>query len=261
VQAALGVTLLLAGIGRAGIVTIDFESGANSPGVAISSAYASQGVVFSNAAWITAVSTYSFPYPEVFFAGQAGLGALEGCQDSPTWAFPCSTSPILAYFPMGVTWVSVEAYDVGENGARLRAFDAQGEQIGPDQTVVGQSYGVGNGPLVLTATGVEIQSIALDEPFYYANNGFPDGIGFDNLRFQPKSELNITSSASGQIQLSWDTATNLVYQIEVIPCLGCNQWSVLGDRLVGTGTNISVNPIVTPGQSAGFYRLVTYTAN
>ena len=256
--AGLAAIFFFPGVISAAIVTIDFETGADSPGQAIGDAYASQGVLFSNAAWITAVSTEN--YSGVFFSGQAGLGALEGCQTLATWAFPCESSPIRALFPLGVTWVSVEAYDVGENGARLRAFDAAGQQVGPDQTVVGEGYGVGNGPLVLTATGTDIRSVALDEPYYYKNNGFQDGIGFDNLRFEPRPVLTIRELGPAQIQLSWDSATNLAYQVEFLPSLTSKQWSPVGQSVVGTGTNVSVTATVVPGQSAGFYRLVAYHA-
>jgi hypothetical protein len=255
---ALAAVLLFPGILSAATVTINFDDGTNSPGQAIGDFYVSQGVLFSNAVWITRASTE--PYTGVFFSGDAGLGALQGWPSNPTWAFPCENSPIRALFLMGATWVSVEAYDVGENGARLRAFDLAGRQVGPDQIVVGQGFGVGNGPMILTASGPDIHSIALDEPYYYKNNGFQDGIGFDNLRFEPGLALAICQSAPGQVQLSWDTVTNLAYQVEFLPSLASNHWSPVGLSVVGTGMKASATTTVAAGQSAGFYRLVGYPA-
>jgi hypothetical protein len=246
----LASVCFVSGILSAAQVTIDFESGAESPGMAIDGAYASQGILFSNAAWITGVNAY--PYSGVFFSGKAGLGALEGCQPEATWAFPCPGNPIRAFFPSGVSWVSVEAYDVGQNGARLCAFDAAGQQVGPDQIVVGQNYGLRNGPLPLLVTGTDIRSITLDEPYY---GGFQDGIGFDNLTFVPRPMVTIGQFGPGHIQLSWNTATNLDYQLEFAPSLDSNLWSPVGPRVSGNGKSFSMTTSLSPGQKTGFYRL------
>jgi hypothetical protein len=174
--------LLSAPAARATAGHVDFEDGASLGGTAIGNHYQALGVTFSNGIWITPAFT-GFTNNE-FWAGNAGLGVQNGVQNPNPWAFSGTSSPIVATFSGPVTKVSIDAFDVGVNGAGLHAFNSQGQMVATDQAQ-GGDIGLFNN-VTLTVTGTDIRSIQLDQPFY---SGFPDGIGWDNLNFTSASAV------------------------------------------------------------------------
>ena len=106
-----------------------------------------------------------------------------GVNNVNAWAFPGVTSPIVITFATPMAYVSIDALDVGDNGAGLYAHNAQNQLVGQD-TAQGVGIGVGNN-LTLSVSAVGITSVTLDQPFYTGGN--PDGLGWDNLTFSPQS--------------------------------------------------------------------------
>ncbi len=125
------MTILGAPTSWASPVTINFEDGANLGGTAIGNAYESLGVSFSNAIWITSASTGNDT--NEFWYGNAGLGVENGVNSVNPWAFPGVTSPIVITFANPVAYVSIDALDVGDNGAGLYAHNAQNQLVGQDR--------------------------------------------------------------------------------------------------------------------------------
>ncbi len=162
--------------------TIDFEDGANLGGTPIGNFYQSQGVTFSNATWITAA--YTGINSNEFWDGNAGLGVENGAYPVNGWAFPGLTSPIVITFSTPMAFVSIEALDVGDNGAGLFAYNAQDQLISQD-TAQGIDIGQGNN-LTLSVSAPGITSITLNQPFY--TNGDIDGLGWDNLTFSTTAQ-------------------------------------------------------------------------
>jgi hypothetical protein len=160
--------------------TINFEDGANLGGTPIGNAYQSLGVSFSNATWITSAST-GIDTNE-FWYGSAGLGVENGVSDVNGWAFPGLTSPIVITFANPMAYVSIDALDVGDNGAGLFAY--AGNQLIAQDTAQGGGIGQGNN-LTLSVSAPGITSIELNQPFY--TSGDVDGLGWDNLTFSAQS--------------------------------------------------------------------------
>jgi len=182
-------------------ITITFEDGAKSGNLPIAdnySHYLPVGVNFRNAVWITSAQTLSQP-PDSFFRGNAGFGVQNGVQASDSWAFPGISSPIEVVFDQEVNYVSVEVFDVGSNGARLRAFGSNGLQIGRDQTAAGKELGTGNGPFTLSVGESGIRNIKLDQYLY--NASVNDGIGWDNLTFKYEENLPVCAPEPSSILL------------------------------------------------------------
>lgn len=180
-------TAIVVGTGQANEGLIDFEDGATQGGVAIGSYYQSLGVTFSNGIWITA--DYTGNTDNEFWDGNAGLGVENGVYSPNDWAFPGSTSPIVVSFNSPMYTVSIEAFDVGNNGAGIEAYDANGNLLTTDYAQ-GSDIGSFNN-VTLTVTGGDIWSIQLDRPYYVS--GYPDGLGWDNLSFN-SSAVPETSS-------------------------------------------------------------------
>lgn len=173
------VALWLAGVSSAARPdTINFEDGAALGGQTIGNYYGGIGVTFNNAIWVTPAFT-GFGNNE-FWDGDAGLGVQNGVQNPNPWAFAGTTSPILISFSGDVSSVSIDVFDVGTNGARLRAFDVMGNLLGSDQALGTGAGFFNNATLSVNQPGM--RSIALDQ---YNYSGFPDGIGWDNLQFTP----------------------------------------------------------------------------
>jgi hypothetical protein len=176
--ALVGATLIGCQI-QAAEVNIDFEDGFSQAGQPIGTFYAPFGVTFSNAIWFKP-SMINAANPDHWVTGNAGLAAQNGCKAGDPWLYPGVTNPIVLWFDPPVVSVSIEVYDVGTNGAQLRAFDAVGSVLGKPDTLVGPGTGNGNGPYTLSAAGNGIRRVELTQPFYAGNT---DGISFDNLKF------------------------------------------------------------------------------
>ena len=181
-------------------VNIDFEDGAGREGQPIGAFYAPYGVTFSNAVWLTA-AMINTTTPDHWISGSVALGAQHGCDVNRPWIFPGVTNPIVLWFDPPVFLVSLEVYDVGTNGARIRAFSADGAAGGGTDTVVGPDAGPGNGPYTLSVAGTGIGRVELNQPFYAGNT---DGISFDNLSFHTSSDSiviggPVTNPASGHV--------------------------------------------------------------
>lgn len=69
--------------------------------------------------------------------------------------------------------------------------------------------------------------------------------------------LNIRVS---QVELCWDTITNVFYQLQYREALATNTWLPFGGPMLGTGVRYCTNDSILPGQPQRFYRLVLTNA-
>jgi hypothetical protein len=65
---------------------------------------------------------------------------------------------------------------------------------------------------------------------------------------------NVTIAVS-QVQICWDSLTNVSYQPQFRSVLTSNTWIALGSPLQGTGARVCVTDPVSPGQPQKFYRV------
>jgi hypothetical protein len=164
-----------AAVAEAGTVNIDFNDG--TAGNSVGSTYSSQGVVFSNAQYL------SFPpLPGGSPPMRLGRDGSGGAEYNPT-----SSSPIVMTFAgLGVSEVSILALDLGQDDARLVAYDSA---IGGNVIDTHTIYGTGNGAGVnatLSVSGFGIKRVELFQP---NDSGTFDGVFFDDLSFTPIAPL------------------------------------------------------------------------
>ena len=75
------------------------------------------------------------------------------------------------------------------------------------------------------------------------------------IQFLARPHLYIRHSQPQQVELSWPSATNQLYQLQYCAAVPANTWSNLGGQQVGNGsTNYVTDPVVDPRR---FYRLRT----
>jgi hypothetical protein len=150
---------LLAGpmAANAAPVTIDFNDGAE--GSSVEAFYAGLGVTFSNATWTTTLGD-----PLAIFATTGNFR-------------PKLENPITAVFSSAVSSVSILSRDVGENGIRIDAYDADDNLIGFDE-VFGTGVGVGNNATVAVSTP-SIFRVAFYQPLTLNL----EGVVWDNFSF------------------------------------------------------------------------------
>jgi hypothetical protein len=156
-------------VGQAAVITIDFNDGTDH--ASVGSFYSGLGVTFSNASWD------SFGC----FGSCAGLDGLHITDGPPATYVPKSGTPIIATFSSDVSSVSIFGLNVGDNGARMDAYDATtgGALIGTFSTPGVPGVGADNNPLLsISATG--IRRIQLYQPL--STEG--EGLLFDRLTFE-----------------------------------------------------------------------------
>ena len=169
---ALCLMSALASAAQSATITIDFDdlNTATDP-VLVTNQYASLGVVFENA---QAVDPSTIPYP--YFSGQSLPNVIA---DPETSGYIYPNDPIIAYFAMDVTSVSILGLDVGDKGAILNAFDSTNGLIGTDSGF-GSGLGVGNN-VTLSVSGNGIRRVEFSQYLTPVSGG--DGMVFDNLSF------------------------------------------------------------------------------
>ena len=163
--ALIGAGASVAFAGAANAVTLDFE-GIGAHNTLVTSQYAANGVTFSNA---ILEEFAAFATSGDFFIEAASGGTFD------------ASSPIIATFASAVSMVSINAIDVGGNGAQIIAFDAVtgGNQIALDDFVgTGNGGGVGSFE-VLSVMAAGIRRIELS----MVSTTLGDTIGFDDLTF------------------------------------------------------------------------------
>lgn len=163
---AAAIGLLLAAV-PAGATLVDFNDG--TAGDAIDDAYAPLGLTFTNAEWAPTSLEGSSPPLSLY------------SQNEPFGSVIPDTARIVGVFAQPVDEVSITALDVGEQGARMEAYDAEvgGVLLGSD-VHGGTGSGVGNYKrLVIEAAG--IRRIELYQPVDVPGSG--DGVQFDDLEF------------------------------------------------------------------------------
>ena len=166
---------LLLGIDAIAIpITIDFEDAPGHDVLLPSNHY--PGLTITNGVWIQGAN---LPFG-TFNSGSGGLGVNAGLNPVNNWAFPGVTSPIVIVFDSPVANVSIQAFDVGGNGAQLLAFSLANSLVGL-VSAVGVGIGTGNHPLLSIAAS-NIARIELRQPLY--PSGESDGLGWDNLSFR-----------------------------------------------------------------------------
>jgi len=79
---------------------------------------------------------------------------------------------------------------------------------------------------------------------------FPHG-----LEFIPSPSLLVTIRVS-QVEVGWNSTSNLTYQVQFSPDPTANLWTSLGDRVRGTGSKSFIYDPVVVGQPQRFYRVV-----
>jgi hypothetical protein len=206
-------------------------------------------VAFSNAVWFTP-ALIGTAYPDHWVSGQAGLGAERGCSASYPWITPGLTNPIVILFAFPITSVSIDVFDVGNNGARLRGFDAAGHQVGEDQTVVGAGIGSGNGPHALTLAGEGIRRVVLDQHRFSTAD---DGMCFDNLRFATAGPSLLIHREDTHVGLHLEGIVGRDYRIEWAGFLPSSNWQPLANFVLP----YSPFPVIdasSTNSSSRFYR-------
>ncbi len=163
----VALVVLVASISNSSAELISFEDGAANEH--IGEFYASLGVTFYDAVWSEA-DQYA---PSAMAVGHASEGSE-----------PKADTPIIVTFNEPQSSVSILALGVGENGARLEAFDAVigGNLLDLDETV-GSTYGSEN-HVPLTVNGSGIRRLHFYQPF----SSLHDGTLLDDLNFVPIPE-------------------------------------------------------------------------
>ncbi len=230
-------------------VEIQFEDGLVRQGQAIGTNYSGYGITFSNAAWFTP-ALIGTVYPDHWVSGQAGLGAERGCSGSYPWSTPGLTNPIVILFAFSVTNVSIDAFDVGANGVRLRGFDDAGRQIGSDQTVVGVGIGSGNGPHTLRLAGGGIRRVVLDQHLFTTAN---DGVSFDNLRFVTVGPLLSIARPDIFAEIQLEGIVGQGYRIEWSDSLPSSDWHPLTNFVLSRSLWLGIDASSTNSNNR-FYR-------
>lgn len=165
---ALG--LLVSTGAAAAPVTIDFNDGTN--GTPIGNTYAALGVTSPNAR-----------YDDFPCYGTCGpIGGLKVVHATSLYE-PKSTDPIIFEFLSPVSFVSLYGLNVGANGYRLEAYDAQsGGNLVDFQQAFGTDIGADNNPL-LSVSGPGIRRIAIFQPLTVQI----EGALWDVLTFEPQA--------------------------------------------------------------------------
>jgi hypothetical protein len=79
---------------------------------------------------------------------------------------------------------------------------------------------------------------------------FADSVSFSVV---PETELSIRVS---QVELCWDTVTNVGYQLQYRSSLTTNVWLPFGGAVVGGGSRFCTNDVVAPGEPQKYYQLL-----
>lgn len=174
--------ILIAGAARATTVTINFDDGSDAvpgygtDGVPIGSFYSRLGVTFSNAQW----DDYIAQGEGDVGAGGIKIVAITGPTNDPSYQ-PRASDPVVAVFDQEVENVSIVALGVGDNGARLDAYDSVtgGNLVG---WVAVSSSGPGTGNNRILEVGQHASRIKRIE-LYQPKDISSDGVLFDNLTF------------------------------------------------------------------------------
>jgi hypothetical protein len=204
--------LLLATPAAGAPITIDFEDAVGHDVMLPPSHYL--GVTITNGVWIRGAN---LPFG-TFNQGSGGLGVDLGLSAINNWAFPGVTSPIVISFSAPVANVSIQAFDVGANGAQIRAFDASDLLLGT-ASAVGVGIGTGNHPL-LSLSAINVSRLELIQHLY--PSGGSDGLGWDNLTFEP----SLLPGPSSTMVLLTGLALGLFSR---------HRWSPLRDERFGKG--------------------------
>ena len=114
----------------------------------------------------------------------------------------------------------------------------------------------------------------LDFPFWdYALSNIADGVRLDGrLTLSPgfcadiptdfrhsnvvARTLPTTTIRVSEVEVCWNSASNVTYQLQYRPALNTTQWFNLGSPRPGTGSNDCVSDKVQPDQPKRFYRVV-----
>lgn len=162
---------------------LNFDDGV--AGELIGNQYAAQGISFGNAERVTNFG----------LAGSSGPYGISAVNAGTYQWF--ADNPVQAYFSSAVNTVSLIGVDVGENGLRLEAYDADvGGHLLDFAEVFGT--GLGNNQFFTLAVGAAgIKRVA----FYQVRNLSIDGIVVDDLRFSavplPTSGLILAAGLGG----------------------------------------------------------------
>jgi hypothetical protein len=159
------------GAASAQTLTLDFNDG--TAGVTVGAFYSARGVTFSNTRWDSFVS----PGEESVGAGGLKIVSVSG------GFLPKQTTALIAVFDSPVSFVSIRGVNVGENGARIDAFDAAlgGALLDSDEAFTAGA-GTENHPL-LSVSASGIRRIELYQPAATS----PEGLLFDNLTYTIQS--------------------------------------------------------------------------
>jgi hypothetical protein len=178
VTAALWVSLALAGTAQATL--IDFEDGTS--GNPVGSFYAGLGVEFSNAEW----QNQTLP----------GMSGVMGIRAIGTYQWQQNNALVIT-FPGGVGNVRILGADVGGNGLRMDAFDAE---VGGSLLDYDEVYGSDAGVDEFFTVETEGQLIYRVE-LYQVLNTFGDGIVLDDLEFNFKAPTPVPTLSAFSLAL------------------------------------------------------------
>jgi len=166
------VLLILLAAGPVQATVIDFEDG--SGGSEVGGFYSGNGVVFSNASWVSVIGLDGSTSALGIIATDNG-----GLPNPFQWLQP---NAVVASFSGGVTFASIVGLDVGANGLRIDAFDSL---VGGSLIDFDEVFGAGgsSGAFTLAVSGAAIMRIEI----YQVQNTGLEGIALDNLEFAPAS--------------------------------------------------------------------------
>jgi hypothetical protein len=164
----IACVMVLMGLSYADIISINFDDGTAS-GI-LTDQYTGFGVNFSN-------TQFSNKFALAGMTSPLGINGMGG-----GWQYSFGKeNAIIADFSVDVVSVSIVGIDVGLAGARIDAFDSDGNLLDFNE-VYGTGAGVGQF-FTVAAEGAYISRMSLYQP----DPGYGDGMLFDNLVFKTAS--------------------------------------------------------------------------
>ena len=185
----------------------------------------------------------------------AGLMLVANGDSSPTncvWRQTVSVSPNAAYLFSG--WAaSSHPASPGRFYLLVNGVE-QGSVVDlPSTTRLWQNYSAIWRSEASVSALLEIRMLTTES---YGNDFVLDDLSFRRLTVVAPPRLSIQGAVAGaDVELSWPSDTNQLYQVQWTGALGANPWFSLGAPVLGTGTTILVTNAIE-GNPQRFYRVV-----
>ena len=126
----------------------------------------------------------------------------------------------------------------------------------PDSWAAGAT-GFTNSPFVTLVTNRFFSGAGLNFPTGSSTaSGFRYGNYGGNFTLHPVPTIPTNTVRVSQLEVCWNSDTNVQYRVEYKSALTTNEWVTLLGPLPGTGTNNCVSDPVAPGTPQRFYRVL-----